>query len=468
MAVQANFRNQAYGRSNPLQNLATPPIISQRAPTVSDKATLGTIWINKTAGSYYVLVSVAGGSSSWQAQTAGSGSFPTVEVTGGAGTVLTVDAGGDTDLGGALTVAGVSTLNGNVVVNGDLSVAGDFDISSSSAFSWVTTSTIDLEGDAGVTISTVDNTLALESGTGAINIGADAAAHTVTIGNVTGATAVNVNTGTGGFAVATTGSGDIVLNSDDTVLIDADGVLELNSSAGVISIGNDADANNINIGTGAAARVITVGNVTGATQVVLNSGSAGVAITGTNGAVSIVSGTGAINISADAAATTVNLATGAGAKALTLGSTNTTSATTLQAGSGALTINGGGDVLIDAVGALDINSSGSAIRIGNDAVAQAIAIGTGAADRDITIGNTTASTTITLNTPSSTYVVANQGFQLTNSSGAALITGAGAPGGVVTAPLGSLFIRTDPGAAAERLYINTDGGTTWASFTASA
>src|SRR3989338_2691544 len=111
-----------------------------------------------------------------------------------------------------------------------------------------------------------------------INIGTGAVANTVTIGNVTGATAVAVNTGTGSFTVTTTGTGDIVLNSDDTMLLDADGVLELNSSGGIIGIGNDADAQDINIGTGAAARTVTIGNGTGASGVTINAGSGAIAL----------------------------------------------------------------------------------------------------------------------------------------------------------------------------------------------
>src|SRR6185369_10104085 len=132
-----------------------------------------------------------------------------------------------------------------------------------------------ITGDASATITTGATALNLASdaSTGAVNIGTGAGARTITIGNITGATAVVVNTGTGNFAVTTTGTGDITLDSDDTMLLDADGVLELNSSAGAISIGNDADANAINIGTGAAARTITVGNSTGATAIVLNGGS---------------------------------------------------------------------------------------------------------------------------------------------------------------------------------------------------
>lgn len=75
------------------------------------------------------------------------------------------------------------------------------------------------------------------------------------------------------FSVTTAGAGDILLNSGDTLLLDSAGVLELNSSAGAINIGNDAVAQAINIGTGAAARTITIGNATGATALAFTSGT---------------------------------------------------------------------------------------------------------------------------------------------------------------------------------------------------
>jgi hypothetical protein len=93
----------------------------------------------------------------------------------------------------------------------------------------------------------------------AINVGTGAAARTITVGNVSGATAVNVNSGTGGATIASTGAGDITVNSDDTLLLDADGVLELNSSAGAISIGNDDIDQAINIGT-QGERTINIGS----------------------------------------------------------------------------------------------------------------------------------------------------------------------------------------------------------------
>ncbi len=193
----------------------------------------------------------------------------------------------------------------------------------------------------------------------AINVGIGAAARTITVGNVTGATQVDVNTGTGGFNVATTGTGDITLDSDDTMLLDSDGVLELNSSAGAISIGNDADAFAINVGTGAAARTITMGNVTGATQVDVNTG------------------TGGFNV-----------------------------ATT---GTGDVTIDSDDTVLIDADGVLELNSSAGIIGIGNDADAQNINVGTGAAARVITIGNVTGATQVDVNTGTAGFNVATTG-----------------------------------------------------------
>lgn len=64
------------------------------------------------------------------------------------------------------------------------------------------------------------------------------------------------------FTVRATGAeGDLLLTSGDDLLIDTVGLLELNSSAGVISIGNDAVNQNIGIGT-AGTRTITVGSAT--------------------------------------------------------------------------------------------------------------------------------------------------------------------------------------------------------------
>lgn len=286
--------------------------------------------------------------------------------------------------------------------------------------------------------STGATAILLNSGTGGVGVGTNAVAQTVTIGNVTGATAVAINSGTGHITLTSTGTGDIIANSADTLLLDAAGVLELNSSAGVIGIGNDAVAQNINIGTGAAARVITIGNVTGASQVVLNSGTAGVAINTTGagdvvvtsadtvlidaaGVLELNSSAGVIGIGNDAVAQNINVGTGAAARVITIGNVTGATQVVLNSGTAGVAINttGAGDVvvtsadtvLIDGAGVVELNSSAGAISIGNDAVAQAINIGTGAAARTITVGNSTGATAVVIDSGSGA-VTCNKNFIL--------------------------------------------------------
>jgi len=285
------------------------------------------------------------------------------------------------------------------------------------AFTTLATSGLaSLGASATIVTGAVALNLGADAAAGAINVGTGAAARTITIGNVTGATALVLNSGTGGIALASTGAGDITIDSDDTVLIDSDGVLELNSSGGVIGIGNDAVAQNINIGTGAAARTITVGNGSGATQIDLDAGTGGInigtnavahsvtignntgatalalevgtgnftldgvaastytigaaATTGTisiggtsqTGTMTIAGGDGAqtINIANSTGGKTVAIGTGAGANTVTIGSTNTTSTTTIQAGTGTVVVTGDVDASGDIDLAGDLKISGAA------------------------------------------------------------------------------------------------------------
>jgi hypothetical protein len=165
-----------------------------------------------------------------------------------------------------------------------------------------------------------------------------------------------------------------------------------------------------------------------------------------------------------------------------------------------------GDLNLDAGGVLELNSTAGVISIGNDAVAQAINIGTGAAARTVTIGNvsgassvvidvgtgncsigasatahatqvgsTTAGCTLALQAPAGTNVLAANGISITTAGrgvslpgGVLVLAGAGSPDGTVTAPVGSLWLRTDPGNANQRIYINDDGATSWVHIAASA
>jgi hypothetical protein len=241
-----------------------------------------------------------------------------------------------------------------------------------------------------------DIEIGVNAAAGDISIGTDATARTITVGNVIGATAIAVNAGTGGIAMASTGVGDITIDSDDTLLLDADGVLELNSSAGVISIGNDANAQNINVGTGAAARTIAIGNATGTTTIDIDAGTGGVDIDVTSGTGNIALDTagGDIEIGVNAAAGDMNIGTNATARTITIGNATGTTALVLTSGTGDIVADSVDAVTIDAGGVLELNSDGGAINIGNDADAQAINIGTGAAARTITVGELTTVTEV--------------------------------------------------------------------------
>jgi len=151
MAVKKNYRNVGYGLNNALQSLANPPIVSQRAPTFSDFATEGTIWVDKSTGAYFVLTSIAGGQANWEGQTSGgSGTFSDVSVTGTSGTVLEVASGGNTVLGGNLNVTGTANLAATTITgNTSLTLSG----SDSFAFSNTT------GGSAVFSVEIADNDL---------------------------------------------------------------------------------------------------------------------------------------------------------------------------------------------------------------------------------------------------------------------------------------------------------------------
>lgn len=208
------------------------------------------------------------------------------------------------------------------------------------------------------TLALTNAQLDITTGTGALNIGADATVHTVTLGSSAGASSTVIQAGTGALNI--TGGGAMTLSTA--------GLLKIDSSAGRIDIGTDVVAQNINIGTSAAARTISIGNSTGASSVIVDCGTGNF----------------------DLGVTTTDHTS-------RLGSTTGVSALTLQAGTGAMTFTAGGVFDVNATGAVTIDSTGGALQIGNGANAFAVDIGTGAAARTITIGNATGATSIVVN-----------------------------------------------------------------------
>jgi len=245
----------------------------------------------------------------------------------------------------------LSSDAGGLLISGGLNSADAINIQATDAAGG-----IDVDyGSGGMSIIGANGTFTVESGTAAISIGADAAAHAVTLGSTNTTASLTLQSGTG----------DVNVTSTDKINLDAVGTLEINSSAGIIGIGNDAVAQNINIGTGAAARVVTVGNSSGASQVVVDCGTGGISI-----------------------------GESANAHATTIGSTNTTSNLVLQTGSGSLLGTFGGIVDVNAVGAVTIDSSAGAIGVGVDADDFALNLGIAGA-RTVTLGSATgASSTV--------------------------------------------------------------------------
>jgi hypothetical protein len=294
--------------------------------------------------------------------------------------------------------AGVLELNSSagVIGIGNDAVAQNINVGTGAAARTITV------GNATGASSVVVNV-----GTGAASFGANATAHTTTIGSLTGAADTTIQAGSAGMILTTTGG--LGLGSTGATLIDATGVVEINSDGAAIGIGNDADAFAINVGTGAAARTITVGNATGATSVVVNCG------------------TGAASFGANAIAHTT-----------TIGSLTGAADTLVQSGTGGLVLDSTGAFDIFAGTAIGINSDGGTINIGDDADAFGINIGTGAAARTITIGNSTGATAIDLTAgtggitlgasgivdmPAATATVAGVSTTINANVGAATFTG---------------------------------------------
>lgn len=182
-----------------------------------------------------------------------------------------------------------------------------------------------------------------------------------------------------------------------------------------IDIGATAVARAVNIATGAAAQTVIIGSQNTTSSLTLDSGT---------GVIDIGTGAQARTITiGNAAATAVNLNaiamtfTTVDALALTDGT-----ATFQLGGTGAATLSGGTSTTIDGSGVIELNSTGAAISIGNDADAFGINIGTGAAARTITIGNGTGATSLVLNAGTGNIDIGANAFARTTN----LATGAAA------------------------------------------
>jgi hypothetical protein len=256
---------------------------------------------------------------------------------------------------GVNNTTSLNVADGNVLIADNLSVSGTFDVDGATTLDKVTIDTTDgdfsVSGSNQITLSTIAN---------------EASAISLTTnGGITETIVIKNTQGTNTSAIA-------LVASAGGITLDSQGVLELNSSAGVISIGNDTNNQNIGLAT-AGTRILTIGTTT--TTIDVN--AAGITI---DGATLSIDSTDTTNLTMTA--------NDAADKTLTISATNS------GLGVGNIAVNSDGNITIDSRTALELNSSAGSISIGNDADNQNINIAT-AGTRTLTLGTT--KTTVDLN-----------------------------------------------------------------------
>jgi hypothetical protein len=123
-------------------------------------------------------------------------------------------------------------------------------------------------GASATTIQSGSGGIALNSGTGNVNISGDTAAttvflgtgpaaKTVTVGSINTTSGTTIQSGSAGISVATY----------------TNGAFNLTTGTGTIAISGDATNTTVNIARGAGDKTITIGSGTGATSIALESGT---------------------------------------------------------------------------------------------------------------------------------------------------------------------------------------------------
>ena len=236
MATQP-YRNVAYGLSEALLNVAQAPIIAQRNPATTDRAQLGTEWINQINDDVWILVKVEDNISTWVLITSGSG--------GGVNSL-------DGDTGNAVPTAGVITIAG----------AGDVTTAASGSTVTVTGSGVDIFDTDSGTATGSSNTIAISGGNGITTSGSGS---TVTI-TASASVPLTFDGDTGTAIPATNaitmhGTGDITTSAaGSTVTFVGSGITTLHSGSGSATASSNAAtiAGGTGITTSATGSTVTI------------------------------------------------------------------------------------------------------------------------------------------------------------------------------------------------------------------
>jgi len=223
-----------------------------------------------------------------------------------------------------------------------------------------------------------------------------------------------------------------------------------------------AGTNAASIAADAADHAVTLGSTTGASATTIQGGTSGISAT--------TSATGTITLGTAAMTGTITVGQSTAGQAIAIGNAVNTGAQTISIGSGA----SGANSTVTILGG-NATAGSSALNLATGTGGKTVNLATGAGANTVTIGSTTAGSTVSLATPTGTSVTAANGILISTAGrgvtlpgGLLVLSGAGDPNGAVTAPTGSLFLRSDPAGATSRAYINTNAGTTWTNITCAA
>lgn len=453
-----------------LQAVFPAPLVMQRAPTASDRALPGTVWVDNrsAARDAYILTGIFAGSAAWVNAGGGAGAFAALVVNPGPvtidSTLTTITATANVADVFKLTTGGAAGATSTFTITNTTGTSTDAIKVASSvggvhlASGLANADAINLESTAGGVHLESAAQMLIESSEAA-------AADSVEISATALDGGVTFTSGTGGITETTTGTISLTStkNAAPAILINANGgaaetvVISSTQGTSATSVGMSSTLGGIVLETAAAAKDVVLNAVLGSIEITGREAAAdAVRIAALNAAGGIDVDAGTAGIAADSTGSitltstnnAVNAlylhANGGAAETVRIESTLGTTDISVNMGSqlGGVTIEtaaAGKDIVLSAVGGSIHGNSGEAV---NDAIAF------GATNGGITLSATAAA-----------------GVRVTNGvQTAQILVGTGSPNGAVTGLQGSIFLNV-AGGADTILYVNTDGAMGWTALT---
>jgi len=466
------------------------PIVIDRAPTTSDRAEIGTMWIDQSGNDIYVMMEIVAGNSSWVSIGGGAGTFDSVAsttyvtagtyvqaattVTGGTGLVATTGS----VTCSAMTTAGVITNTGAGLFQSSTGTDGQLLIDATAgAPTWA-----NITAGAGISVTNAANSITITA------TGATAVQYTCDDANVVvpdGAGNVNVVGGTNCGSVGAVAN-TVTINVDNaptfTGLITGQLGLDISGATAVLTAATDAaDTIYLHADAGTSETIrLHADQGTGVGSVTLESDVGGLTLLSglaSDDAINITATNGGVDVDA---ALQINIAS----------SENATDAIVINSSAGGIDITSAGAAGED----IDITASSSINVVSNENAAQSIYLhanggvnetvdihsdqGTGAASvyihsdvGGVTIDSTLASADAinigASNAAGGVDIDSGTGGFIVDTTGAVSLDAALASNLTVTTAANDLTLESTAGTvivnagedAADAIYLHADGGT---------